>query len=60
MLYSTFGLVILWLVGKNPEKELIELCNSKKNIVVTGMVDNVFSYIKIKYSKYYKFIMGQN
>lgn len=41
--------VNLYIVGKNPEKELIELCNSKKNIVVTGMVDNVFSYIKSSY-----------
>ena len=36
----------LYIVGKNPVKEVLELGSKNANIIVTGRVDNVFSYIK--------------
>lgn len=45
-LYENDNELYLYIVGKNPKKELIDLCNLKKNIVCTGTVENIFSYIK--------------
>lgn len=45
-LYEKDNELYLYIVGKNPKKELIELCNLKNNIVCTGTVENLFSYIK--------------
>lgn len=36
----------LYIVGKNPTKKLLEIAKKQKNVIVTGRVDNIFSYIK--------------
>lgn len=36
----------LYIVGKNPTNKLKELASKYRNVIVTGRVDNVFSYIK--------------
>ena len=38
--------VTLYIVGKNPTDKLKKLVINRKNIIVTGKVDSVFSYIK--------------
>ncbi len=38
--------VVLYIVGKNPTNTLLKLTHGNKHIVVTGKVDNIFSYIK--------------
>lgn len=38
--------VTLYIVGKNPTDKLKKLVKNRKNIIVTGKVDSVFSYIK--------------
>lgn len=36
----------LYIVGKNPTKKLMDTAYSKRNVTVTGEVENIFSYIK--------------
>lgn len=36
----------LYIVGKNPTNKLKELASKYRNVIVTGRVENVFSYIK--------------
>ena len=45
-LYEKDNELYLYIVGKNPTKELTDLCKLKRNIICTGKVINIFSYIK--------------
>lgn len=38
--------VTLYIVGKNPTKKLLKTVDGKENIIVTGKVDNIFTFIK--------------
>lgn len=41
-----FPTLKLYIVGKDPTKKMIEVAQKQQNVIVTGRVDNVFSYIK--------------